>query len=230
MGDSEGVGNLGSPYGDLLDRPGNAAKDAERLALHQFGYERCAGLEAENFVDSDDVGVIEGRGSLSLAYEPFTSGREEAAALAYELDGDHTAKLTVAGGEDLPHTSRAKRRHKRIAPITSAGRRRFWVRLLVIDYSFDFFGNVGGNAGQQLTTFVGRAIADLLVELPNLRPVVLGHREKPLPRITQRRASSVEFEVIGIWELKGTSPGFSTTFRQAGKARLMSCFSGSIRN
>lgn len=71
MGSGEGVGNLGSPHGDLLDWPGNAREGAERLAPDQFGDKRRTGFEAENIMDSDQVRMIEGRCSLSFAYQTF---------------------------------------------------------------------------------------------------------------------------------------------------------------
>src|SRR5262245_43802456 len=96
MSGSERAGDLGSPNGDLLDALGGAAKNSKRLAVDKLGYERGAGFKAENFMNSDEVGMIERRGCLSLTYQPFAGGRKQAATLPDELDGNHAAQFAVA--------------------------------------------------------------------------------------------------------------------------------------
>ena len=101
----DGVGNLYGDRQDLTQRRPARREFAQRLAFHAFHGDEIDALIVADFVDRDDVGVVQRAGCLRFpdqtpaAIGAFQSvGREN-------LEGDHAIEARIQSLVDRPHAA-----------------------------------------------------------------------------------------------------------------------------
>ena len=81
---------------------------AQRLSIDKLlDDEQLTRRRFTDFVDRDDVGVVEGGGGARLAQESLDERRLLGPRVAHQFHGDRAVQPRVEGAEDLPHAAAA---------------------------------------------------------------------------------------------------------------------------
>ncbi len=130
MHDACGV-RFGQPVGDLdpdVEDPSGLQRDTgqhvtQRSPVHVLHHEIRGTLDVPDFVNRDDVGVIQRRGGAGLrrkAGDAVGIGRD---LLGQELDGHVPAEVVVTGAKHLAHATAAQPRDELVSTQPRADRR-----------------------------------------------------------------------------------------------------------
>ena len=102
----QALGELRADIEHLLRRQWLAQQEraTQRLAIHVFHDDVGTSFAVPDFMDRDDVRVIQARGGPRLLRKTRQALRIRGKPLRQELDGDVAMQIVIAGAEHLPHT------------------------------------------------------------------------------------------------------------------------------
>ena len=99
----------------------------QRLSIDQLlDDEQLTGRRFTDFVDRDDVGVVEGGSGARLAKESLDEPRLLGPRIAHQFHGDRAVQPRVEGAEDIPHAAAADAPIDAVVP--ESGRYHPWRR------------------------------------------------------------------------------------------------------
>ena len=107
----EAVGNLRAQLDGPLHRQRTVIDEiAQRLSFDQFHREIRGVIEAADFVDRNDVRMIESGGSARFLLETFEARRVAGEFFRQNFDRHRTPEARVARAEDFAHAASANSR------------------------------------------------------------------------------------------------------------------------